>query len=42
MVGEERIRKRTKRYKEGMSDGEREVDATSRRMVIPVRRRTST
>lgn len=41
MVGGEKISKRTKRCKEEMTDGEREVEATSRRMAIPVRRRMS-
>lgn len=38
MVGGERIRKRIKRYKGGMTDGEREEDAASKRMAIIVRR----
>lgn len=38
MFGRERIRKRMNGYKEGMTDGEREVDAPSRRMAKSARR----
>lgn len=41
MVGGERTRKRTESCEEGMTDGEREVRATRRRMVISVRRRST-
>lgn len=42
MIGGERIRKRIKRYKGGMTDGEREEDTASKRMAIIVRRSMGT
>lgn len=42
MVGGERIRNRIKRYKGGMTDGEREEDTASKRMAIIVRRSMGT